>query len=94
MMVADVLVWVGALFLVGLVGFFVMAAVLVGRFLGFAFRALFGGSPAERPSTAAARPRRRVCPHARCGHVNPSTAQYCGRCGRQLRATRDVDAHG
>jgi hypothetical protein len=72
-----------------------MAVALVFRFIGFVLRALFG-NPLEEQEPAAPRNvgRRRVCPHPRCGHVNPSGAQYCGRCGRQLRTTYDVDAYG
>lgn len=98
MFVADagIAIWIAGLLVVGVLGFFVMAVVLAFRFIGWLLRALTGGlganQPDSRPPTNC--PRRLVCPHPGCGHANGPTALYCGRCGRPLRRTYDVDAYG
>jgi hypothetical protein len=98
MFVADagIAVWVFGFLLLGVLGFFVMAAALLIRFIGWVFRAAIGGSGAGREARAAqpSAPRHGVCPHPGCGHVNGPTALYCGRCGRPLRRTYDVGAYG
>jgi hypothetical protein len=84
-----------ALFAVGLIGFFVMAVVLVLRVLRAAGRALFGpahGSAVRPPPLPGAD--RQVCPHERCGHVNRGMSRFCARCGRPLRRPADIDAYG
>jgi hypothetical protein len=92
-LMADVFLVVGGLFLLGIIGFFVAAAALVVRFVGFVARTLFGW-PEEPHALAAGPGRRRMCPHPRCGQMNPPTARYCGRCGRGIRPLYDVDAYG
>ena len=98
MFVADagITLWIAGLFLVGLLGFFVVLVTMLFRFIGWFFRAVTGGHEAsERSSPAPIHQRRRlVCPHPGCGHSNGPTALYCGRCGRPLRRAYDVDAHG
>lgn len=96
MILADFVVvwWVGGLLLLGIVGFFVMAVALAVRFIGFVFRSLFGWPNEAPPEAPRGSGRRRVCPHRRCGHLNPPAARYCARCGRPLRAAYDVDAYG
>ncbi len=95
MLLADLVVlWIGGLFLLGIIGFFVMAATFVVRFFAFIFRALFGCPEQAAGGMLTSAGRRRVCPHRRCGQLNPPTARYCGRCGRALRMAYDVDAYG
>jgi hypothetical protein len=98
MFVADagIALWIAGLLLVGMLGFFLVAVTMVCRFVAFIFRAVTGVSKAGKrrcvPRTAS--PRRMICPHLGCGHNNEPTALYCGRCGRPLRQTYDVDAYG
>jgi hypothetical protein len=87
----SVILVVGGLFIVGIVGFFLMLVVLIGKFFGFVFRALSGAQPAEHPRFQT---RQEVCPHPRCGYVNRSGARYCARCGRPLSHTDELDAYG
>jgi hypothetical protein len=91
----DLAFWIVVIFLVGLVGFFVMAVVLVLRLIGYVLRALFGHrSIEEKPAAPRAHMRGRVCLQPGCGHVNASAARYCARCGQRLGALCDVDAYG
>ena len=98
MFVADagMAIWVVGLLLVGFLGFFLVAVTMVFRFIGWIFRGLTGANAANKPENV---PRGRdrdqqVCPHPGCGHTNVATAFFCGRCGRRLRRTYDVDAYG
>jgi hypothetical protein len=93
---AGIAIWVVGLFLVGLLGFFVMCVALVFRFLGWLLRALTGsGARNRRDNLPPSHGRNRlVCAHRGCGHANDPTAFFCGRCGRPLRRTYDVDAYG
>ncbi|MGE0480069.1 MAG: hypothetical protein AB7Q17_06310 [Phycisphaerae bacterium] len=97
MLLADggFIVWIGGLFILGLIGFTVMAVALVFRFVAFVLRALFGagaslGGCGDRRSCD---PTWKICARAGCGHANPRPARYCGRCGSRFRA-EDVDAYG
>jgi hypothetical protein len=98
MFVADagIALWIAGLLLLGLLGFVVMVVALLFRFMGWVFRALIGGSAARHRSDQAPgrADRRMLCPHPGCGCTNGPTALYCGRCGRPLRRTYDVDAYG
>lgn len=93
---AGIAVWIIGFLLVGVVGFGVMIVALVFRFIGWTFRTLAGGSAAGQScgESHAGRVRRRVCPYRGCGHSNEPTAIFCGRCGRPLRHTYDVDTNG
>lgn len=93
MLLADsVILVVGGLFIVGIIGFFLMLVVLIGKFLGFVFRALSSSAhSAEHPRFQT---RQEVCPHLRCGYVNRFGARYCARCGRPLCRTDELDAYG
>ena len=92
---AGIAVWVVGLLLVGFLGFFLVAMTMVFRFVGWIFRALTGANGAgKQESVAHGRGRRLICPHPGCGHANVPTAFFCGRCGRPLRRTYDVDAYG
>jgi hypothetical protein len=92
---ADFVLWVGVILLVGFVGFFVVAVVMVMRLIGFVARVLFG-RPSTENERVRPRPERqgRLCPRLRCGHVNAANARYCARCGQPLGAVCDVDAYG
>lgn len=98
MFVADagIAIWIAGFLLLGVFGFFVMIVALLFRFIGWLFRTMTGGSAGCKqegvPRTG--RGRRRVCPHPGCGHANRPAALFCGRCGRPLRQTYDVDAYG
>ena len=94
MLLADSFIFVvGLLFLIGIVGFFVMTVVLMVRFFGFILRLITGSS--RHPATVPRfEPRHDVCPHQRCGHVNRQGALFCARCGRSLHQHSDVDAYG
>lgn len=99
-MLADggiVILWVSGLILAGILGFFFMAVVIVGKVIGFIFRALTGDA-SERSRPGQAPPPRhtmgRVCPHRRCAHLNPRNARFCARCGRPLRSAYDTDPYG
>ena len=93
---AGIAVWVIGFLLVGILGFAVMILALVFRFIGWTFRAVTGGSACgkQRGAGHADHVRRLLCPHRGCGHSNEPTAIFCGRCGRPLRRTYDVDAYG
>ena len=97
MLLADgfVLLWVGVVFIVGLLGFVVVLLASAARALRFVFRVLTGGAWRERPRRS---PRRtgwgRLCGNSRCGHVNPDGARYCARCGRPLNAGFDDERYG
>ena len=89
MFVADagIGLWVVAVLLVGLLGFFLVVATLVVRFVGWVFRVLTGRR--QRPTRVDSRPnpgRQMICPHVGCGHVNGPLALYCARCGRPLHS--------
>lgn len=98
MFVADagITLWIIVILLVGLLGFFLVLATMVVRFLGWVFRALTGRLGAEeRADALPGNPERRViCPHPGCGHTNGPTALYCARCGRPLRRAYDVNGYG
>jgi hypothetical protein len=93
---AGIAVWIIGFLLVGVLGFAVMILALVFRFIGWTFRAVTGGSTSRTPRSGApaVRQHRLTCPHRGCGTSNQPTAIFCGRCGRPLRRTYDVDAHG
>lgn len=96
MFVADagIGLWVVAVLLVGLLGFFlvvatlvVRVATLVVRFLGWVLPVLTGRR--QRPTRVDSPPnpgRQMICPHVGCGHVNGPLALYCARCGRPLHS--------
>lgn len=88
---AGMLLWMGLLVLVGFIGFFAMAVVLMLRLVGFVFRSVLGIGP-EEPEGEAAEPAALRCPHAGCGRGNPPGARFCGHCGRALGG--GVDAYG
>ena len=93
---AGIAVWIIGFLLVGVLGFGVMVVALLFRFIGWTFRAMTG-RPGTRKSLQMARAdrhRRLICPHRGCGHTNEPIAIFCGRCGRPLRRTYDVDAYG
>jgi hypothetical protein len=98
MFVADAgaALWIAGLLLVGFLGFFLVLVTMVFRFIGWIVRSLLGlGSPDRSVAVPGYHVGRRlVCPHPGCGHSNRATALYCGRCGRPLRQTYDVDAYG
>ncbi len=98
MLIADagIAVWIIGFLLVGVLGFAVMIVALVFRFIGWTFRTITGGSAAgkSRGVSHADRVRRLICPYRGCGHSNEPIAIFCGRCGRPLRRTYDVDANG
>ena len=84
------MVVVGGAMLILLVVLLTMGIVLAVRFLGFLLRLVTGagrGKSYEKKHVF-------VCAHRGCGHVNPSGARYCGRCGRPLNRHEDVDAYG
>ena len=92
---AGITVWIIGLLLVGVLGFVVMVLALVFKFFGWTLHALFGGrrrKPGYLKHDQVGR--RLICPRADCGHSNDPRALYCGRCGRPLRRTYDVDAYG
>lgn len=92
---AGIALWIGGLLLIGFLGFFLVLVTLVFRLFGWVFRVLTGSSTGKHTIEPHADGSRRVvCPHAGCGHGNPPTALFCGRCGRPLRRTYDVDAYG
>ncbi len=93
---AGIAVWIIGFLLVGVVGFAVMIVALVFRFIGWTFRTIAGGSAAGKSRRVghAERVRRLICPYRGCGHSNEPIAIFCGRCGRPLRRTYDVDAYG
>ena len=96
MLLADgIILVVGGLFVIGLLGFFAAAVVVVAKFLGFLFRAMTR-APANRAKATLQMPDSGhvECPAHRCGHVNPAGARYCARCGRPLGPRDDVDAYG
>ena len=87
MLLADgtIVVWLFVVFVVGLLGFFWVLAMLIVRALTWAAAAIAGllglrGPAAEPPASA------RVCPRAGCYHVNRPDARYCARCGAPLPA--------
>jgi Na+-transporting methylmalonyl-CoA/oxaloacetate decarboxylase gamma subunit len=93
---AGITLWIAGILLIGVLGFFLVLVTLMVRFIGWVFRSITG-TPArhKRVSGPPANPSRRmVCPHPGCAHTNGPTALYCGRCGRPLRRTYDVDAYG
>ena len=96
MLLADSFILiVGALFLIGIIGFFVMSVALVVRFLGFVFRSITGTGTHRRIAVVSRLDERHeVCPHPRCGNVNRTGARFCARCGRSLGQHNDVDAYG
>ena len=97
MFVADagIGLWIAGLLLIGFFGFFLVVVTMVLRFIGWIFRKLAGSDGSGQVGVArAAGARRLICPHAGCGHSNIPTALFCGRCGRPLRRTYDVDAYG
>ena len=94
MLLADSFILViGGLFLVGFIGFFVMAVALAVRFFGFIVRSA-KATGRKVPVPSRLNERHDVCPHARCGHVNRFGAHYCARCGRALGRQNDIDAYG
>lgn len=92
MLLADggfTLVLIGGLFIIG------AAIVAVIRTLCRAIAWLFGCGCEQRIETSASEPAaQRICPHPRCGHVNPGAARYCARCGTALGPPTDVDRYG
>lgn len=94
MLVADSVIVVVVVLLIGIIGFFVMAVALTLRFMGFVFRAITGTGRHDARAVPPVAEQSVACPHRLCGHVNPHGAYYCGRCGRILRPHDDVDAYG
>lgn len=97
MLLADgfIVVWIIAVLLIGLVGFFAILLSAVVRLLRFTFGWLAGGLGGSGPVShveLTSAPRR--CGHPRCGHLNPAAARYCARCGHRLHATIDDDCYG
>lgn len=92
MMITDGVFLVFVLFVVGFVGFFVMAIVLVAKFFGFIFRAL--GGPGASPERTLSVEGKLICQNNRCHHQNPQQARFCARCGHPLTEPADVDAYG
>jgi hypothetical protein len=88
------MVVVGGAMLILLVVLLTMGIVLAVRFLGFLLRLVTGGGRGSRSNLACDPARGAICSHRSCGHVNPSGARYCGRCGRPLNRHEDVDAYG
>ena len=89
------LLWIGVVFVAGLLGFFVVLLASVARFFRFVFRVLTGAAwrvpqvpPARRTGWG------RLCGNPRCGHVNRDAARYCARCGRPLNAGFDDQRYG
>jgi hypothetical protein len=104
MLLGDGFVAISLLVLAGIIGFFVMSVALVLRLGGFVLRTLFGSVEDAAPHRAMSGPRSSralqraprgavLCPHRRCGHLNPSGARFCGRCGRPLSSDHDMDAY-
>ena len=92
---AGIGIWIIGLLLVGVLGFVVMVLALIFRFFGWTLRAIFGGRRRKAGRLEHGHAGRRlICPHKGCGHSNDPRALYCGRCGRPLRRTYDVDAYG
>lgn len=84
------MLWVVGLMIVGIVGFVLMLATLLGAIVSMmarAGRAVFGSG--ERPMVMFPRECRR-CMHRNAGH-----ARYCAQCGMALGETREkTDLHG
>ena len=95
MLLADsVILIVGGLLIVGILGFFTAAVVVVARFMGFVYRAIAGGPSSQTRAELHCVGNDVACPAPRCGNMNPSGARYCARCGRPLGRHDDVDAYG
>ncbi len=97
MLLADAgisFVWIGGLFIVGLVA--LLAVILRGlaRALGYMVRLILGP---PRSTIALRRPLDdlgQICPRSRCGHANRAAARYCARCGAALPTSQVLDRHG
>lgn len=87
MILADAMIfWVGAAFLVGLIGFFVMLVAGLARVLAAVGRAVLGSPRSERrqvslPPTPS---RGGLCPNPACQQFNRPEARFCARCGGRL----------
>lgn len=93
MVLADSVMLVVGLMLLGVVGFFFMVLALAVRLVRFVCRALLG-SAADAPRSARAARLRTPCSNRQCGHPNRAGARYCARCGRPLDGQVNVDAYG
>ena len=93
---AGIALWIVGLLLIGALGFFLVLATMLCRFIAWIFRMITGISTRRKPPAPPRIPARRhtLCPHPGCGHTNSPTALYCARCGRPLHRAYDVDAYG
>lgn len=73
--------------LVAAVGVFTL--YLFFRLMAWVVRGVIGESTTSTPPIPA-----RACANSGCRVTNPSWARYCGRCGRPLLDSRDVDTYG
>lgn len=94
MLLADIIIWVGVILLVGFVGFFAVLLTAVVRFFRFLFRLLFGVGSHGQITVPPPRPGGRLCTNPLCGHQSAGGARYCGRCGQALGSAVDVDRYG
>lgn len=87
------MLWVVGLMIVGIVGFVLMLATLLGALVSTvarAGRAVFGGAP--RPPLG---PRILDFRCRLCGRNNRAHARFCAQCGQALSAPREkTDLHG
>jgi hypothetical protein len=95
MMLAEaILVWVGIVFAIGFLGFFVVLLGLAFRLLRYVFRVLARKPARGMDSVVPVIGRRVTCSQPRCGHANRAGAKYCSRCGAPLAAALHAEYQG
>lgn len=97
----ELLLILGALFVLGLIGL-VLSVVMYGvQLLKWLGKVLFS-APQDRPALERENPpavippaaEHVVCPRPNCGHVNRAAARFCAVCGCSLQNLSPVNAYG
>jgi ribosomal protein L40E len=85
----TILVFMGVIAVTALVfGVWLFITIVRGLFRGLGL--MFNTTKPSLPAMPAAM-RTRVCEHERCLAVNPATARFCRRCGRELAGGTHVN---
>lgn len=94
----DPILFIGALFVLGLVGLLLTIIMYGVKLFVWLGRVLAGPPgykqvPSDQPAVSD-EPNQAFCPRPNCGHINRSKARYCAVCGLALDQYTAVNAYG